>query len=140
MYIFDTDHLSFLQRNGTEGKNILRRLTALDNPEVAVTVITYEEQLRGWLSVIARAKALDDQINAYKGLQTLAYGFCNVNILPFNQDAANTYGYLRKQYPRLGSMDLKIAAIVLAHNGILLTRNFSDFRQIENLKLEDWSV
>jgi hypothetical protein len=54
MYILDTDHLSFIQRNGKEGKKILARLAILDNPEVAVTVITYEEQVRGRLSFLSK--------------------------------------------------------------------------------------
>lgn len=41
MYILDTDHLSFIQRNGQEGKQILARLAAIEELEVAVTVITY---------------------------------------------------------------------------------------------------
>jgi predicted nucleic acid-binding protein len=35
-------------------------------------------------------------------------------------------------------MDLKIAAVVLARDATLLTRNLSDFRRIDNLKIEDW--
>jgi len=46
MYIFDTDHLSFIQRNEQEGKQVLAKLSTLQNPEVAVTIITYEEQIR----------------------------------------------------------------------------------------------
>ena len=56
MYILDTDHLSFIQRNGKEGQNILTRLATLDNPEVAVTIITYEEQVRGRLLFLSKAK------------------------------------------------------------------------------------
>jgi hypothetical protein len=36
MYILDTDHISFIQRNGKEGKQILKKLATLDNPEVRV--------------------------------------------------------------------------------------------------------
>jgi tRNA(fMet)-specific endonuclease VapC len=50
MYIFDTDHLSLIQRNGQEGKRILAKLAEIEDPEVAVTVITYEEQIRGRLA------------------------------------------------------------------------------------------
>jgi tRNA(fMet)-specific endonuclease VapC len=71
MYILDTDHLSLIQRNGQEGMRILSRLATLKDIEVAVTVITYEEQVRGRLGVISRAKTLDEQIFAYQGLQQL---------------------------------------------------------------------
>jgi tRNA(fMet)-specific endonuclease VapC len=43
MYILDTDHLSLIQRNNQEGKRILSKLASVEEAEVAVTVITYEE-------------------------------------------------------------------------------------------------
>ncbi len=36
-------------------------------------------------------------------------------------------------------MDLKITAIAITHNFILLTRNLSDFGKITNLLCEDWT-
>jgi hypothetical protein len=65
MYIFDTDHLSLIQRNRQEGKRILAKLAEIEDPEVAVTIITYEEQIRGKLAFLAKAKILDEQISAY---------------------------------------------------------------------------
>jgi tRNA(fMet)-specific endonuclease VapC len=59
MYLLDTDHLSLIQRNGAEGKRILAKLATIEAAEVAVTVITYEEQLRGRLSVLSRAKTAE---------------------------------------------------------------------------------
>ena len=47
------------------------------------------------------------------------------------------YQRLQKLYPRLGKMELKIAAITLTNKGILLTRNSTDFQQIDKLKIED---
>jgi tRNA(fMet)-specific endonuclease VapC len=37
-------------------------------------------------------------------------------------------------------MDLKIAAIALANEATLLTRNLVDFGRIGGLKAEDWSI
>ncbi|MBW4674780.1 MAG: type II toxin-antitoxin system VapC family toxin [Desmonostoc geniculatum HA4340-LM1] len=140
MYILDTDHLSLIQRNGQEGKRILTKLAAVEESEIAVTAITYEEQVRGRLSVISRAKTPDEQVLAYRGLQQLATDYRSIVIVPFSSRAALEHQRLRKAYPRLGNMDLKIAAISLTSNAILLTRNLSDFGQIIELRTEDWST
>lgn len=139
MYILDTDHLSLIQRNGQECRRILARLATAEAAEVAVTIITYEEQVRGRLSVISRAKTLDEQLLAYQGLQQLSDNYRSIVVIPFNRDAALEHQRLRKRYPRLGNMDLKIAAISIVTNAILLTRNTSDFGQIKELQIEDWS-
>ena len=60
-------------------------------------------------------------------------------MLPFSHMAAQEHQRLRKAYPRLGNMDLKIAAIALTYNAVLLTRNVSDFGQIVGLLTENWS-
>ncbi len=66
--------------------------------------------------------------------------FKTINILEFNQDAANCYGELLGQKIRIGTQDLKIAAIVISNNGILVTRNQRDFSRIPGLRFEDWTV
>jgi tRNA(fMet)-specific endonuclease VapC len=138
MYILDTDHLSLIQRNGQEGKRILAKLATVE--AVAVTVITYEEQIRGRLNFLSRAKTLDEQVLAYEGLQRLAVDYQSIIIIPFSRAAALEHRRLRKVYPRTGNMDLKIAAIALTHNATLLTRNESDFRQIVELRIENWAT
>jgi tRNA(fMet)-specific endonuclease VapC len=139
MYVLDTDHLSLIQRNGREGKRILERLAAIDKSEVFVTVISYEEQVKGRLGLLAKAKTLDAQVLAYQGLRQLAIDYRAIAILPFTHIAALEHQRLRKAYPRLGNMDLKITAIVLTCNALLLTRNASDFGQILELQIGDWS-
>ncbi|MEQ8462621.1 MAG: type II toxin-antitoxin system VapC family toxin [Coleofasciculus sp. E1-EBD-02] len=114
-------------------------MATVEAAEVAVTIITYEEQVRGRLSVISRAKTLDEQLLAYQGLQQLSDNYRSIVVIPFNRDAGLEHQRLRKTYPRLGNMDLKIAAISLVNNAILLTRNTSDFGQIKELQIEDWS-
>jgi tRNA(fMet)-specific endonuclease VapC len=61
-------------------------------------------------------------------------------VLPFDEHAADEFNRLQKQRLRIGTMDLKIAAIALAHNATLLTRNRKDFSRISQLQIEDWSA
>jgi tRNA(fMet)-specific endonuclease VapC len=139
MYILDTDHLSLIQRNNQEGRQILARLATIEDVSVAVTIITDEEQLRGRLSVLSKAKTLDEQVVAYRWLQKLSENYRSIQIIPFDQAAGVEYQRLRKVYPRLGAMDLKIAAISIVKNATILTRNTSDFGKIQGLLIDDWS-
>ncbi len=45
---------------------------------------------------------------------------------------------LRKLLRRVGTMDLKIAAICLVHDATLITRNLADFGQVPGLRVENW--
>ncbi len=138
MYILDTDHLSLVQRDGLEGQRIRTRLSVLLVDQVATTVISCEEQVKGRL-LLSQAKTAEKVTSAYHGLQQLAMDYRSINLLAFDTAAFDVSRQLRKQYPRLGAMDLKIAAIVLTQGSILLSRNRSDFDQIAGLQLEDWS-
>ena len=140
MYILDTDHLSLIQCNGEPGKRILAKIGTVEKIQIAVTVITYEEQLRGRLSFLSRAKTVEQQVLAYEGLQKTAKDYCTIPILPFDRPAAIEHQRLPKAYPRLGNMDLKIAAIALVRNATLLTCNQSDFGIIQELTIENWSI
>jgi tRNA(fMet)-specific endonuclease VapC len=39
---------------------------------------------------------------------------------------------------RIGTMDLKIASICLAHDALLLSRNRVDFEKVPGLRVENW--
>ena len=56
MYILDTDHLSVLERKGANVQPLLQRMMAIDPAQISTTIISYEEQMRGWLSYVAKAQ------------------------------------------------------------------------------------
>lgn len=64
--------------------------------------------------------------------------------LPFDDLAAMIYGEIRAGLAALGtpigSNDLQIAAITLAHNLILVTHNTGEFQRILGLTIEDWET
>lgn len=65
-----------------------------------------------------------------------------LNVLPFNQEASDHYGRIKARLHRAGriieDMDLLIASITLANEGILVTNNTAHFDRIKGLKLENW--
>jgi tRNA(fMet)-specific endonuclease VapC len=56
----------------------------------------------------------------------------------FDKGAANRFKEFRKQKIRIGSQDLKIAAIALSHDALLLSANLRDFRMVPGLRIENW--
>lgn len=139
MYILDTDHLSVLDRGGVKAQRLLQKLAGVDPKQVATSIISYEEQMRGWLSYLTKARTVDHQVVAYSQLKRQLTNYCMIPLLEFDLPTAQEFQRLRKLYPRLGTMDLKIAAIALVNKAILLTRNSSDFGQIASLQIEDWT-
>ncbi len=140
MIILDTDHLTLIQRQSEPAYSMLvRRLHFVAPDEIYTTIINVEEQMRGWLVVLSRSKKIEQEIFAYHQLQRLFTFFTDTPMLEFDEVAAARFVSLRRARLRLGTMDLKIAAITLAHGAILLSRNLSDFRRIPNLQVEDWT-
>jgi tRNA(fMet)-specific endonuclease VapC len=70
--ILDTDHLTVIQRRAEPAYSRLRtRLSKLSPNTVQTTVVSFEEQMRGWLAVIARVRNHSKEVAAYQRLQAL---------------------------------------------------------------------
>jgi len=140
MWILDTDLITLLEYAGNPAANRLRdRLRSLRPDEYAVTIISYEEQSRGWLEFIKKKKTVLDQVVAYRKLRKQLEHFCSLNILDFDEKAAVEFQGLRTAKVRIKTMDLKIASVALSLNATVLTRNISDFMKVPGLRFEDWT-
>lgn len=140
MVILDTDHMSLIEHPGSPvSQRLATRLERLPKSEVATTIISYEEQMRGWLSIIASARSVHQQIEAYRRLRRQLENYCRVRVMDFDEPAAVQFQNLLAARIRIGTMDLKIAAIALSSNATLLSRNMRDFRKVPGLRVEDWT-
>jgi tRNA(fMet)-specific endonuclease VapC len=140
MYILDTDHISIFDRAGPAAQPLLSRLVRVSPSQIVTTIVTYEEQMRGWLEYIAKATKIETQIIAYHKLEKHIANYRSISVISFDERAGQIFQNLLKEYPRLGTMDLKIAAIAIANQATVLTRNTKDFGQIANLTIEDWTI
>lgn len=136
LYVLDTDHLSLYRYGHPE---VSAHIEATPADQLAGTIMTIEEQLRAWYTQVRRARDRDQLARAYQGVFEVADTSKYIRVLPFTSGAVERYLDLRRQLPRLGKMDLSIAAIALEYDGIVVTRNRRDFEQVPHRQLEDWS-
>lgn len=140
MWILDTDHLTLLlQGNAT----VVNKLAAKAQGEVVITVVTAEEQIWGRLSAIRQASQASNAeklVRAYLKFRLALNDLMRFTILDFTQEAYLKYQELRHQKIRVGTQDLRIAAIALSIDATVVTRNQRDFKQVPGLRLEDWTI
>ena len=134
--ILDTNHFSELLRGSVPGERLQGRITAR-GADVFSTIVTAQESFEGWFALINREKAGLAQIRAYAQFQMSLGLIAKFTLLPFDREAANIFHGLQAQRLRVGTMDLKIAAICLAHEATLLTRNLVDFEKVPGLRVEN---
>jgi tRNA(fMet)-specific endonuclease VapC len=136
IHIFDTDHLSLY---GRANPSLIARLQET-KLKLMITVINVEEQLRGRLAQISEIKEEENKPSAYQLLTNTILLLSEFDVLQYDDEAREIYQSLKLQRIRIGTQDLRIASIVIAHNGILLTRNRKDFEKVPMLMMEDWTL
>jgi tRNA(fMet)-specific endonuclease VapC len=139
LYVLDTDLLSLYQRNHPQvcARIRLARQNALI---LKTTVVTVEEQYGGRLAQIRKAQTPETLVAAYDRLLATFALFSQLEILPYDLTAADFFKQFRQTGIRIGTQDLRIASIALAHSSIIVTRNRKDFEQVPGLMIEDWSL
>jgi tRNA(fMet)-specific endonuclease VapC len=135
--VLDTNHFTELVRESAAGLLLQERLIA-SNADVFLPVVAAQECLQGWLAVINRHKAGPDQVSAYLQFRRSLEALARFSVLDFDAKAASRFLEIQKQCPRVGAMDLKIAAICLEHDAMVLTRNLGDFECVPGLRVENW--
>src|SRR5439155_1936313 len=92
MVILDTDHMTIYERsNSLEYQRLKVRLDRFPSDEKTTTIITYEEQTRGWLAYAAKARSVVQQVEAYRNLRNHLRVFCEIGVLYFGETAATIF-------------------------------------------------
>ena len=137
LYVLDTDHLT-LFRYGHAA--VTARVDATPADQLATTIVTIEEQLTGWYTLLRKCKRQREIVVAYEQLAESVLFLSTLPIFAFSDGAAEIMAELRKQKIRISTLDLRIASIALANDAVVVTRNLQHFSKVPGLQIEDWSA
>ena len=135
--VLDTNHFTELALGSSLGRRLSDRIET-QRADAFSCIVAAEESLQGWIAFVRRHHAGKEQVECYRRLQSCLQALANMTILPFDREAADIFHDLQTRQRRVGTMDLKIAAICIAHDATLLTRNVGDFDGINGLRVENW--
>lgn len=140
IYLLDTDHMTALYWGGEGAGRLRNRLRTVPQDDYGTTIISFDEQTRGWLSDIARLKTEQEIALGYDRLSDLLKLYLTFAVWQYSSEAATVFDALRKNGIRIGAPDLRIASIALATGAVVLTRNRKDFAKVPGLRIEDWTT
>lgn len=141
MFVLDTDHLSVRQRRTLPDFLALdERMSTYPPGAFFCTIVSFHEQFLGWHAYLNKRSRTDQIVAGYDLVQELLASFAEAQVLPFDSAAGSVFDSLRSGGVRLATMDLRIAAIVLASDMTLLSRNTGDFGRVPGLRVEDWTL
>jgi len=131
MYLLDTNHCIFLINQRYPG--VARCLARQAIGSVAVSSVTVSEL---WYGVENSGRKEQNRAALAKFLLPL-------EVLPYDERAAQAYGKIRlvleKAGSSIGAMELLIAAHALSLPAVLVTHNRREFQRVPGLKVEDWT-
>jgi tRNA(fMet)-specific endonuclease VapC len=139
LYLLDTDTMTlWLYGNA----HVRTRFDAVaETDRVGISLITRVEILRGRFEAVLKAANRTEWLQAQERLRISEEALASVEIIPITEPDADQFDALRaiKKLNKMDRGDKLQAAIALANDATLVTRNTKDYASVPNLKLENWA-
>jgi len=130
-YLLDTNIVSVWARQTSP--RLLNKLLATPPADLCISVLV-EHELRFGFALTPGTRAEDLTIRLLEALPSIPFGSAEA------QRAANLRSKLSRIGKPIGPYDLLIAATALEHQLTIVTHNLREFRRVEGLVVEDWTV
>ena len=129
-FMLDTNICIFIIKNKPE--NVIKKFMECEPGDICISSITYAELVHGVEKSKSRQK---NQI-------ALAVFLSEIQIIPFDDLAAQVYGVIKTNLQQkgtpIGPLDTLIAAHAKSLNLTLVTNNTREFSRVDGLMIEDW--
>jgi predicted nucleic acid-binding protein len=138
--ILDSDTVSALFRAPNDHATLSDRIRATPPDEIGITAISVAEILEGFLALIRKQQARNQESAAYE-LLVQAFRYLNrFPILPYDAESERMFLAFPPRVRRIGRGDCQIAAIALRHGGTIVTRNLRHFQAVPGILCDDWTL
>ena len=131
MYMLDTDICVYLIKR--KSAKLAHRIADVPREQICISTITQGELEYG----VSKSQSVA------KNAQSLAGFLCTINVLPFDDNAAQIYGDVRAELERkgtpIGGLDTLIAAHAKSLGFTIVTNNVREFERVDGLKVENWA-
>lgn len=117
----------------------MQRAAEIPPDQQVVPIVVIEEIIRGRLNTIRQAEAGIARVTIDQAYQLFEQTLADVRqltVVSYTPQADVLFQEWRKQKLRIGTHDLRIAAICVAHSVMLISRNRRDFERIPGLAVE----
>jgi tRNA(fMet)-specific endonuclease VapC len=139
VFLFDTNHISVWQRGeGAEYERLCAHLVNFTGEQIFVCVVSFHEMVNGWNAYSLKKRSSESLVRTYLEFENILKDYSVMQRLSFDRKAAEVFDELNQLRLRVGSMDLRIAAIAIANQMTLITQNTVDFERIPGLSIQDW--
>jgi len=132
MYLLDTNIISYWMSGDPQ---LINKIKSYSPSDLSLSTITLAEIYCGIEKSPVKKKERRLKIEYIKS---------ELDIYPFNEQAAVKYGVIRAALEKIGKpiseRDTQIAAIALAYKLSIVTHNTKEFSRIPKLKVEDWAA
>ena len=129
-YMLDTNICIFIIKHQPE--NVIRKFMEQEPDDICISAITYAELAHE----VEKSQARE------KNRIALMVLLSEIQIVPFDDLAAQVYGVVRADLQKKGTpiepLDTLIAAHAKALNLSLVTNHTKEFARVDGLTLEDW--
>ena len=130
-YMLDTNICIYSIKQKPE--KVFLRLQKHNPAEICISSVTYAELVHG----VEKSQAVE------KNRLALTLLLSNIEILDFDAVAAESYGKIRadleKKGTLIGPLDMMIAGHAMSLGYTVVTNNVKEFSRIESLKFENWA-
>ncbi|MDY7092120.1 MAG: type II toxin-antitoxin system VapC family toxin [Acidobacteriota bacterium] len=131
-FLLDTDTCSFLMKRSS--RSLIDKVQQFAPGELKVSTVTVYELEHG-LQRRPEAHQLHRVVNAF---------LHNVEVLPFDAQAARHAGAIRAHLERagtpIGAYDLLIAGHARSAGATLVSHNLREFQRVPELSIADWAL